>query len=47
MATLVTASLLGSINMIAAEQVSAARLAHEQSQSEAQLAARAHCPAQS
>ena len=47
MAALVTASLLGSINLIAVEQVSAARLAHAQSQGQAHLAARSLCPVQS
>ncbi len=47
MAALVTASLLGSINLIAAEQVSAARIAHAQSQHDAPLAARTACAAQS
>jgi len=47
MAALVTVGLLGSMNLIAAEQVSAARMAHAQSHGETPMAARALCPAQS
>jgi hypothetical protein len=47
LAALVSAGLLGSINLIAAEQVSAARLAHAQSQADAHVAARTACPARS
>ncbi len=47
LAALVSAGLFGSINLIAAEQVSAARLAHAQSQADAQVAGRTTCPAQS